>query len=1099
MVLILIGVAVVSTTGWLLSLRWPRSAVRRHFVLMTTLAGCLLLPIAVGVQQGTDWTLLAIRGSASQRPVEAAELLSEPEERTVGASGSLRPAKGDETVASIASIASIEAMNQEISEPDPQVPAARRTRVAEDDVASPTAKQATRASVPGSEAVAEDRWAFWAGWFTVVYLIVAGWMLLRLATGLASVRRLRRRAVEVDALAGGVRVLEADVAVPVAVGLGTPAILLPRGFRQAVAAEELRDVLTHEQEHLRRGDNWIILLQGVTAAAYWPIVSVHLLNRALARAREELCDNAVLAKRDPAAYGQTLLAVAEEVSGRHASPANRLAPSIIRRGELEQRVSGLLDDHRDRRTRAGWWGRWASAALLLTTATLAGTTRVVAVAVERPASPTTPGQSQDKEITGPKENHQWTDLPTVDLKNAVLHRGVVLGPEGMPLAGASVYAASTIELLELAAADEVDVNDLGPVRAVTDAEGRFEFTASDLSWVTPAGTRKRWESLLVATKEGLAPGWLKTWGADRSFRSHSHPSQKRKVALQMRPTETLTGQFLLEDDKPLSGARVRLTGLMAPVGYDLGWHVPQEEENALGMFQSIDYAETLYRPWLLPGLTTEATTNEDGRFELTGLQEGFIARLEVTHPAAVTTSLRAAIRPMEPVYRKPGRFGGQGKPTLTLYGSGFTAKLAKGMVLRGRVTGMSWQSKDAAVGVTVALANHNAKDGMSGQRFTTDASGQFEVTGLPNRSRGYELAFSGSFAAPFGSRRQRIVPGENARVELVLAVPYRLKLSDPDGKPVDREVYSNIVQIIPGTDRRDVKWQFNDAVRVAPGVYEGIVPTGPGAVLVKRGSRKDRPVAVDPKAFFAPGRTDWTLEEERYAYGDAWRIARPAVIKTERLSVARNQTIDQLELAAVVFTNAKTKDGVLELTATVASDPPVKLTLVDEAGKPVEGARLERQLKRYNGRELPATLLLYGLHPQRAEFLTFTHEERGLIGTLSTTWTDRSVRVVMRPAATLIGRFADDSGQTNFDFGARVRGQGVPPDTFVAGRVHKPTEIQGERKGEFRLMVPPGVEVRGEFVRKTFDRLTRPSVGTAFGPLIPKPAEIVDLGSLTVP
>ena len=113
------------------------------------------------------------------------------------------------------------------------------------------------------------------------------------------------------------------------------------------------------------------------------------------------------------------------------------------------------------------------------------------------------------------------------------------------------------------------------------------------------------------------------------------------------------------------------------------------------------------------------------------------------------------------------------------------------------------------------------------------------------------------------------------------------------------------------------------------------MPRGPAAVLVKRGAKTDRPAAVDPKRFFAPGRTDWTPEEERYAYGDAWRIARPAIVTTEALSVGKNRVADQLELAAVVFTNAQANDGVLELGASICSDPPVQVTLVDDAGNPI--------------------------------------------------------------------------------------------------------------------------------------------------------------------
>ncbi|MEM9646225.1 MAG: hypothetical protein AAF989_14640, partial [Planctomycetota bacterium] len=261
----------------------------------------------------------------------------------------------------------------------------------------------------------------------------------------------------------------------------------------------------------------------------------------------------------------------------------------------------------------------------------------------------------------------------------------------------------------------------------------------------------------------------------------------------------------------------------------------------------------------------------------------------------------------------------------------------------------------------------------------------------------------------------------------------------------------------------------------------------------------DRPVHVDPKAFFEPGRNDWTLQEERYTYGDEWRIACIATSETDRLAVTKNPSIDQLELAAVVFTNAGASDGVLELTATVHSDPPVEFRIVDQDGNPVEGARVKRQLKRYDGTDLPSKIQVHGLHPERAELLTFIHDELGLIGTANATLSDNPIRVVMRPAATLIGRLTHPSDEPNFDFCIRISGKAVPPDTHVAGRSSRTTETPGERRGEFRLMVSPGIAVQGDFVRKTHDRLTRPVVGKAFAPMTLSPGETRNLGNLVVP
>ena len=297
------------------------------------------------------------------------------------------------------------------------------------------------------------------------------------------------------------------------------------------------------------------------------------------------------------------------------------------------------------------------------------------------------------------------------------------------------------------------------------------------------------------------------------------------------------------------------------------------------------------------------------------------------------------------------------------------------------------------------------------------------------------------------------------------------------------------MQQTPGTTRRDIKTTFNDAERVALGVYEGIVPIGPGAVLVKRGKKTDRPTAVNPKAFFEPGRTDWTPEEERYAYGDAWRIAMPGVSITDALAANGNPLEDQLGLAAAVFTKASKDQGVLELTAVVDSDPPVEFTLVDLAGKPVDNVRVNRLAGQYNADKLPSSIQVYGLHPQRAEPLQFFQDQRELIATVTAKWTAEPVRVVLQPAATLTGRFVDQAGQPKFDFGIRILGPAVMPDTFVAGRRLWVTDKPGEHLGEFRLVVTPGFDLRGEFVRNTFNSLewlTRPAIGPAFGPVIPK-------------
>ena len=697
----------------------------------------------------------------------------------------------------------------------------------------------------------------------------------------------------------------------------------------------------------------------------------------------------------------------------------------------------------------------------------------------------------------------------------------MLGPDGKPLEGAAVYAVPAVGLsnFDRGLRERLNVKDLGSPRAVTDKEGRFEFIANDLTFVTYAGKRARVETLLVTTKDGLAPGWFTAWGQVLPYYAYYiDPKQDDEILIRTRPAATLAGRLEFDADRPIVGARVEVVDLYAPHDYDLDQHLEQQERIPHTVYDGIKYSAGLNWPRIL-GPATETTTDAQGRFELSGLPEGFIAAVEVTHPEAVTTKLRVAIRAIEPIREDPSLVPGP----LTLYGSPFTARLTKGIAISGRVV----RPHDALTpavgiaGVTVAARNPNAgspgfPDGYWKQRFFTDADGNFTVSGISDRADGYELGFLGSFAAPFYARRwhfpqdKPVPPGyvpinkQKVDVELRPAVRYRLRLTDPAGQPVDRRVYSTFVQREPGEMRGGVLDCFNHPERVAPGVYEGIVPTEPAVVMVFREFMTDRPAAVDPKAFFAPGRTDWTPEEERYAYGDAWRIALPGIAVCDACNPNLNYTKGQRFFSAAVLTDAKPTDEVLELQATVYSDPPVTVTLVDEAGQAVERAIIERQIREYYSdvlpedirNELPATFSVYGLHPERAESLTFRQQSRGLVGTLTTKWTDEPLRVVMRPElkAKLAGRLVDKSGKLSEDIGIRLKFEGAKERDWTANGWN------GSQRTPFNVTVPPGVEIEGQFVRlrKSWQTMS-PSLGTAFGPLTVKAGETVDLGDITVP
>lgn len=132
-------------------------------------------------------------------------------------------------------------------------------------------------------------------------------------------------------------------------GLFRPVIVLPAELPSAISRPQLRDVLMHEIAHIERLDNLIVLLQAIAKTVFWPIVFVHLLSRQLARAREDICDNHVLACRDAVSYGETLLRLGQLACGV-AMPIGTVG--ILQwRGKLEERIFGLIHEGRSKMTR----------------------------------------------------------------------------------------------------------------------------------------------------------------------------------------------------------------------------------------------------------------------------------------------------------------------------------------------------------------------------------------------------------------------------------------------------------------------------------------------------------------------------------------------------------------------------------------------------------------------------------------------------------------------------------------------------------------------------------------------------------------------------
>jgi RNA polymerase sigma factor (sigma-70 family) len=651
-----------------------------------------------------------------------------------------------------------------------------------------------------------------------------------------------------------------------------------------------------------------------------------------------------------------------------------------------------------------------------------------------------------------------------DPKFAGSFSGRVNGPDGKPLAGAKVFIIPYY----------AEKKEAGPVRATTDAEGRFSFDAPDLTYLAQDGLAARREGILIVTKEGFAPDWFHTWGADhQGLREYWDPLKGAEVSLQLaRDDVPIHGRFLDPDGKPLAGARVRIKELMIPRDRDLTAHLEHwsKASVASGFLTKVpDYLRELYRPGLIPGLTVETRTDAEGRFKLSGLGNDRLAVLSVSAPSVVDTTLEVMTRDGPAV----GTFlDFNGKPTQIIHGAGFTLKLSAGRTIKGRVIDRA--TREPIAGMRVGL-QHDAPTALTSSTYpwVTDENGRFTITGQYPLKEKQVITAVAAPGLPYQTANAELQGEAEVVIECSRGIPFHLKVVNEQGKPVEAEVTYVDVQPNEDVKRDDAHWPISQARSKPDGTYDGFVLPGPGAVLVAVGSPGYRPACVDPKAFFAPGRTDWTAEELTSAYGTR-------NILTTSSGYSRGSLLYQDDYEAIVLVNPPANSGPLELTATVLRDKPRQVSLIDPDGKPVEGATM--LFSNGHGPELRgASFPLIRLHPDRVSRRTFVMRDRKLIAYLEARGdADTPFTVRMQPWAKLTGRLLDENGKPLN--GARVSLVGDLGGYQVAAN------------GRFELdELIPGKSYSGEIFRNISESK---ATGMAFEKQELKPGEVRDLGGI---
>jgi len=138
-------------------------------------------------------------------------------------------------------------------------------------------------------------------------------------------------------------------------GLWHPVIYLPGSLANCFSRDQLHAVLLHEAFHVKRGDLWVILLQGVARVLFFHHPATWWVNARLSALREDAVDQAVLSR--PEVERRTYSLSLVEAASLGAAIRPNLALGVVEtKSKLKHRIEMILHQARPRRVDLGFRG-----------------------------------------------------------------------------------------------------------------------------------------------------------------------------------------------------------------------------------------------------------------------------------------------------------------------------------------------------------------------------------------------------------------------------------------------------------------------------------------------------------------------------------------------------------------------------------------------------------------------------------------------------------------------------------------------------------------------------------------------------------------------
>ena len=191
---------------------------------------------------------------------------------------------------------------------------------------------------------------------------------------------------------------------PSVIGFFAPRILIPAWLMARLTPDELEQIVLHETEHLRRGDDWTNLMQKLALVAFPLNPALAWMEHRLGREREMACDEGVVRITNaPRAYAACLASLAERGLERRADALTLGA--WHRRSELVYRVHGILIRKRGlNKAAAGAVLGAVGCVLVAGSVEMARAPQLVAFVTEQKSLAMTPARQQEMAAMLAREN-----------------------------------------------------------------------------------------------------------------------------------------------------------------------------------------------------------------------------------------------------------------------------------------------------------------------------------------------------------------------------------------------------------------------------------------------------------------------------------------------------------------------------------------------------------------------------------------------------------------------------------------------------------------------------------------------------------------------